>query len=309
MSWVRGVACCALACALSCASSGDQPAPTSQRAQLAPGILVQVGSDQIALDTVVRIAKAQRVSPVVAREHATSDALFAAGARAAFQGGSVVAVLERAAWSRALLEGLKAEAAARGPGTDTEIGEITALRWQDLDRPESARTTHAVARVQGPDTDAKAKAVAERIAEAVRSVHDPDEFIRLAQAVPHEGIDVRAERLPAVTSDGRSYDPDNPSAASQGFDKDFSRAANGLSAGEISAPVKSAFGYHVILCEARLPALHVSLEQRRTLLNDEILKLRAERAKQDLLARLSRENPTMIARSAEDLTSLIRVPE
>lgn len=309
MSRQRGLACCAVLAGTIACSSRDVPTLAAQHGPLPTGAAAQVGGDVIALDTVTRIAQAQRVAPAVARSLAISDALFAAGARSAFEGGSIVPAVERAAWARALLQGLKAEAIARGPVTDAEVTELTALRWQALDRPETVRTTHAVVRVERPEQDAGARAVADKIAAAVRGVTDPEAFMGLARAVPHEGFDVRAERLPALTADGRPYDPAAPPSDSERFDKDFSAAAHALAVGQISQPKKSAFGYHVILCEARLPAVQVPLEERRALLKDEIINNRADRLKQELLARLNSATPTLVPRSVDDLTAQVRVLE
>jgi hypothetical protein len=303
--------CWAAASALSCSGPVDSAAPVAQRVRLPAGVAAKVGTDEIALSTVTAIAQAQNLPLPVARERAARDAAFAAGARGAFAGSAIVSVIERGAWARALLERFKAEAAARGPASDAEVAELTALRWQDLDRPETVRTTHAVAIVEKPEQDAPARAIAQRLYEAVRGVSDPQEFIRLAQAVPHEGVDVRAESLPAVTLDGRSYYPEGapPELANQRFDKDFARAAHGLAVGQLSPPSKSLFGYHVILCEARLPEKRPPLEERRSLVGDEVLKGRAERAKQELLARLSSSTPILITRSVEDLTARVQVIE
>jgi parvulin-like peptidyl-prolyl isomerase len=125
-------------------------------------------------------------------------------------------------------------------------------------------------------------------------------------------VQVRAERLPAVTADGRTFDPDKPSAvvdSEQVFDLDFAKTAIGLGVGQISEPTKTRFGYHVILCEARLPEQRVPLEDRRVMLHDEVLKRRAERAKQELLVRLSAVQPIQVARAADDLTSRAQVKE
>lgn len=313
MSRRRGLLACvlALSSSLSCASSSEHSAPAVERVALPPGLVARVGSDDIAAVTVARIAQVQRVPLAVARERAISDAQFAAGARYAFEGGGIAPVLERAAFSRELLQGFEAEARARGPASDAEVAELSALHWQDFDRPETVRTTHAVAMLEKPEQDGSARALAQRIFEAVRGTTDPNEFMRLAQAVPAQGIKVRAERLPPVTRDGRLYFPENapPAAGSQRLDPAFSAGAFALPAGEISEPVKSAFGYHIILCEERLPELRVPLEQRRRLMADEVVKGRAERAKQDLLERLNRSTPIVIARSAEDLTARVRVTE
>jgi hypothetical protein len=299
------------ASALACSASGGAPSPAGQSARLPAGIAAKVGSEQIALATVSRIAQAQSVSPSVARDRAVSDALFAVRARSLLEASSVLPVAERGAWARAILEGFKADALARGPASDAEVAELTAARWQELDRPETVRTTHAVARVDGSTSDVKARAVAERIRDAVRGITEPEAFMRAAQAVPHEGVEVRVERLPAITADGRVYYPDNPpaDAVDQHFDRGFASAAFALAPGQISEPTKTVFGYHVILCEARLPEQRVPFEQRRVRLHDQVIKARAEHAKQELLARLSASTPVQIDRAADDLTARVQVTE
>ncbi|MEP7053166.1 MAG: peptidylprolyl isomerase [Pseudomonadota bacterium] len=297
--------------ALACSANGAAPAPLSQQAHLPAAVAAQVGSDPIALSTVARIAQVQGVSLQVARARAVSDALFAAAARSRLAERGLLPVAERSAFARAVLEGLKADALARGPATEAELTELTARRWQDFDRPPSSRTMHAVVLVDAPASDAKARAVAERIRSAVLGITDPEAFMTAARAVPHEGVEVRVERLPAVTPDGRTYYPEGapPDAADQRFDPAFARAANELAVGQISEPTKSAFGYHVILCEAHLPELRVSAAERRVRLNDQLLKQRAEAAKQALLKELSARGSVQIARSADDLTARVQVIE
>ncbi|HET7543555.1 MAG TPA: peptidyl-prolyl cis-trans isomerase [Polyangiaceae bacterium] len=295
-------------CACSTPNSG-QALPTQVR--LPAGLAAKVGNDEIALSTVEGIARAQHVPLLAARELAARDAIFAAGARAEFDGGALVAVIERGARARALLERLAAEATASGPVSDAEVNELAAVRWQDFDRPQSVRTTHAIALVAKPEQDAAARVVAQHLYEALRGIQDPQEFIAVAKTVPHEGIEVRAERLPALTRDGRSYYPEGapPELANQRFDTDFAEGAHRLSVGQVSEPVKSAFGYHVILCEAIFPEHRVPLAGQRRLLTDDVLKGRAERTKQGLLGRLSGATPILITRAVDDLTASVRVTE
>jgi parvulin-like peptidyl-prolyl isomerase len=116
--------------------------------------------------------------------------------------------------------------------------------------------------------------------------------------------------LPAVTADGRTYDPDNPQPdTDQHFDVGFAGAVQSLAVGQISQPIRTIFGFHVILCEARLPEQRVPLEQRRLRLYDQVVKGRAERAKQELLSRLTAATPPQVDRAADDLTARVRVPE
>lgn len=304
--------CAAFAVSIYGCSGGSESAqPVATQVHLPAGLAAKVGSDEIALSTVAGIARAQKVTLPAARALAARDAAFALDARVAFAGGPIVPVVERAAQARALLQAFEADAAALGPASDAEVAELSALRWQEFDRPETVRTTHAVAIVSKPEQDASARAIAQHVFESVRGVRDPEEFIRRAQAVPHDGIDVRAERLPPVTSDGRLYYPEGapPERANQRFDKDFAEAAHRLAVGAIGEPAKSIFGYHVILCEERLPERRVPLEERRRLLAGEVHKSRAERSKQELLGRLSRTTSIAIARSVDDLTAQVQVTE
>src|SRR4051812_24949629 len=87
----------ALGALLGCACSDqlDSRQPVAAQAHLAAGLAAKVGAEDVAVSTVASIASAQRLSLPVARQLATRDALFAAGARAAFSGGWIVPVVER----------------------------------------------------------------------------------------------------------------------------------------------------------------------------------------------------------------------
>jgi hypothetical protein len=303
--------CAGCAGALACSANGSVPDPLAQHARLPAGVVAMVGSDSIAQASVLRIAQAQHVSLQAARDRAVADALLATAARSVFADTGLIPVAERGTYARAVLEGLKADAVERGPATDAELADLTARRWQDFDRPASTRTTHAVALVDSPALEAKARAVAERIHAAVLGISDPQAFMTAARAVPHEGVEVRVERLPAVTPDGRTYNPDGaaPDSPDQRFEVAFATAANALSVGEISEPTKSPFGYHVILAEARYPELRVPADERRVRLQDQLLKQRAETAKQALLKQLTAASSVQIARSADELTAAVQFPD
>jgi hypothetical protein len=271
-------------------------------------VVARVGELDVGEQAVRDIGRAQGIVPRAALERAISDALFALAASNDL-GDAVVEVTARSAHARALLETLAVQARAAGPPRDEEIEKLTAERWTELDRPVTARTTHAVVLVKKPDEDASARALAERLARELGGITDSTEFEKRAKAQPSEGLEVRVERLPAVAADGRTYYPERPSQGSDAstFDKDFSAAAVALrEPGDQSPVVKTAFGYHVILLEERYPEHRVSLEERRVILGSEVLTRRAQVALKSLVSDLKRSATIEVARSADDLTS--RVP-
>jgi peptidyl-prolyl cis-trans isomerase C len=289
---------------LSC--SPESP-PVTARDRLPPGIAASVGSDLVEARTIASIASAQRVDPAHARELAIRDALFAAAVRANPLHADSVTVAERAVLGRSLLEGMQRQALEVGAATDAEVSELTAERWTELDRPPSVRTTHAVLLVEKPADSAPARAVAERLAAALRGIAASAEFIERAQAFPAEPFKVKAERLSPVTPDGRIWDFGAPPGTHfPTIDLDYARAASALARpGDQSPIVKSAFGYHVILLEERLPEARPSLEERRALLRDEILSRRGKKLLEGTVARLRQGTPVEVVRAADSLTALV----
>ncbi|HLV64503.1 MAG TPA: peptidyl-prolyl cis-trans isomerase [Polyangiaceae bacterium] len=282
------------------------PAPPA-RGKLPPGIAAQVGDESVRLETVQRVAAAQNVSLEQARERALSDALFGAEAARAVH-PAVRRVTERGVLARALLEGMARAAEAEGPPTDAELDAIIAQRWPELDRPESARVTHAVALF--PEGNEKKREevlrVARAIEVAVRDASDADAFIRAARAVPRGSIEVRAERLPPITPDGRgwtsSLSGDHPAGT---YDAAFARAANALSRpGEQSGLVETRFGFHVLRLEERYPERRIPRADLRRVLEPEVFARRARERERALRARLEAEVEIAVARNVDALTAL-----
>jgi len=294
--------------ATSCSRAEPGAVRQQTAATLPEGVVALVGDQRVARATVERIVRARSVSPQDARDAAIRDALLAAAARADLAGFGLVASAERSTLARALLEQLQRQARAR-PVTDAEVADMTARRWAELDRPVSARTAHVVARVEKPEDDAPARALAERFARELADVTDPDEFVERAKEVPAGSVKVVAERLPPVTADGRVVQVNVPAGApTPTFDRAYARAANALRAvGDKSPVTKSDFGYHVILLEERMEAKRVPLERRRELLADEIMDNRARRMEEQLLEQARSIHPVEVRRAAADLTARVRV--
>lgn len=293
--------------------SSPAPQATSSGGRLKPGIVARVGSEELPAEFVASVAARQGLSPKQASERVVLEALLAQAAPSRFEGSGLVAVSERAAYARALLDELKLAARRKGVPSEDELRKLRDERWMDFDRPVSVRTAHAVVIVKSPDDDDAAKAVAERIAAATQGAVDPQKFWELANAVDSGSLDKRIEGLPLMTEDGRAVflDPADPRRQRPPrFDLDFARAANAIPAvGEQSGVVKSAFGYHVILLLERVAPQRYELASLRGRLASEVYDQRSGQLLTELLGRLERETPVERARNVEELTaSVARAP-
>lgn len=287
----------------------ESAAPANVEAKLPPGVVADVGGERVAVATVERVAHAQGLSPEAARDAAISDALFAAFARET-KGPAVLAVSERSALSRALLEEIRRNVASEGPPTDAEIELITKDRWPELDRPVTVRTTHALIRAQPNWDETKARATAERLRDTLRGATSAAEFLERAKAFDAKPFEVIAESLEPATVDGRAFDPARgPHGTITGsYVEDYTRAAHALvEPGDQSPVTKTRFGFHVIRLEERLPEARVPLAERRVSLAPEVMRRRAKRYVDGLVEKGKAGGSVEITRAAEELTSRVRV--
>jgi hypothetical protein len=301
----RRLVICVFAGALACHSVEPDASIRSQR--LAPGLVGRVGPLSIPGSMVEGSARATRVGADQALQRIVQDALFALEARATLTRGETDAI-EATVLARVMLEDIQGKTRALGLPSDEEVAAATRRRWVELDRPPSSRTTHAVALIKRPEQRAEAREVAERIARATRGARDADDFMRRARAVYPGAIQVVAESLPPITEDGRAV----PAAGDTGdaprtFDPRFARACNAIAQpGEQSDVVESDFGWHVIRLEERLPALRVSVDERRRVVAEEVYRGRASREREQLLKALRTRTPVVVTRNATELTGLLK---
>jgi hypothetical protein len=252
----------------------------------------------VAASVVDAIARERGMSHDQALEVVREDALLARHLedRAPELGGWI----ERVVLAREVLAALGGEAKAGGPPTDAEVLAISQARFWELDRPRMVAVSHAV--VLSEKEDPAARALAERIGVATAPAKSSAEFEAAAQAVDAGRFSVKVEEVLPVAADGRAVDPAAPPPAGpavQHYDREFAAAAQRLTRpGEQSPVLRSAFGYHVLYARAIFEPQQPALDERRSLLHDEIMSQRAAALSAKVLERQRRELVPSQARSA-----------
>jgi peptidyl-prolyl cis-trans isomerase C len=296
---------------LSCSpnSPGGYAGASSPRA-LPAGVVGVVGGAAITEERVVEVAQAQGIPVSEAAGREVRDALLASGALArGYEDAPLVRAAVRGRLSRAALLELYA-AIGRDEPTDAEVKEATARHFVDLDRPEAFRVIHAVVKVAqdaAAPLRARARALAEHVAERVSRASTADDFRREVDAVGDRGdLEILVEPLEPMAADGRIVDPEHGSFPPGQYVEPFARAASRLSEpGQKSGIVATQFGFHVLMLLEKTPPFQVPLEERRRRLRAEILGDRAKRGRDELVAELRSASPPLVERSAIGLTATL----
>ena len=295
-----------------CSSPHDDVMRPQKVAVLKQGVAAEVGSEVVTIEQVRILSEAAQIPIDEAVSRLAYDALFAAEARArGYDGNHHVIRQHRAVLTQAILDRIQDEV-VHAPISDEELSKHTELHWLDIDRPVARSTVHAVV-VPGNLEDAadweRAEAVARRIADAVRGERDAKQFKDLANGVDGDGLKVIVQDLPPVTADGREADLKNrpPSGVpASTFDPLYVRAMFALHAvGDQVAPVRSSFGVHVVMLTGTQEARQLDVEDRRSLLAEEIRAARVRGRLDNLLATLRERTPPRVERSVEEMLNLV----
>ena len=242
-----------------------------------------------------------------------ADAILAEAARAGALDPGRVRQVERSVLARVMLEQIHAQALNQGAPTPRELAEVTAERWFEVDRPAAAQTTHFVVRTKDGRSTASAEALAGRIADTVRNIRSAQEFKAAVNAFPRQALEVVAESLPPIASDGRSLRLDadgKPIGPGPVFDSDFARAANAIEhEGGQSGIVHTQFGFHVILLERKLAPYQTSIEFRRERFSSEIFSRRARQAADRQVQDARQNHPVRLENSFQEIIAHAQVPE
>jgi hypothetical protein len=242
----------------------------------------RVGTATIPASLVLQVARARDRSPSEAIDGLVQDALLSQAAlgegvadRRSVQWMSVVAL------ARVVPERLYDESRGRGLPTDEELATVRVVHAVVLRAPTLSRS--------------RAAALAGVIWDAVAGARSDGDFEERASRLPHPGMHVTVERLPAFDASGHA-------AEGQEFDATFVAAAFALHGrGETSHVVETPFGWHIIRLIERVPPDATALEQRRKDLASAILEMRVRADLTNLLRVRRGRTPIEVAADADVL--------
>jgi peptidyl-prolyl cis-trans isomerase D len=153
--------------------------------------------------------------------------------------------------------------------TDDEIAKYYAANKDSLHEPEQIHARHILVAVKDSDSEAAKQKAKERIEKIYKEAKAGADFAKLAKD----------------NSDG----PSAPNGGDLGwFGKgamvpDFEKAAFALKKGEVSEPVKTQFGWHVIKVEDKKEGTAETLEQARDEIKSRLAEEKASDKANDLL--------------------------
>jgi parvulin-like peptidyl-prolyl isomerase len=167
-----------------------------------------------------------------------------------------------------------------------------------FETPEKRTATHLLALVPKGARDEQDRAAREFCQTAIRQLSfaaDRQAVLAQLKAASSALFAVKVEDLPEVAND-KSFVPE------------FQRALFSLSApGVVEEPVKTEFGWHVIVVTAIRPATHVSYADARTQLRQELAVQNHKRALDALLAALRERTPVHYAETAQQALATLEL--
>ena len=129
----------------------------------------------------------------------------------------------------------------------------------------------------------------------------PAESVEKSEKIKKQILDIRkrivAGEFFSDLAKEYSEDPSKAKGGDIGFigrknspDKEFTNAAFGLNVGEISGPVKTVLGYHLITVTEKKAAMKISFEEIKDRITNELLKQKNDNALKDYVKKLSEKS-------------------
>ena len=174
---------------------------------------------------------------------------------------------------------------------DETLLEVYERRRSDLRTPEQREASHILIALPGDADETAIESARERLADIKQQIENGASFADLARE--HSEDPGSASAGGSLGSFGRGV-----------MDPAFEEAAFGLALGEVSDPVRSAFGFHLIRVDAIHEAKVPSFEEIRESLRIDYRNSEAEQEfveLVDIMATVAFENPSSIDTVAEAL--------
>ncbi len=270
----------AFALALGAACSGpDHAKRTQQSAALSEGVVAAVDGDPIALSEVERLAHRGALTPSAALARLEAEALLAAeAARRGYGDAPEVSAVAAQALVQLLLE----RDVEREKPSPSELDEALAQRGERIHTPELRAATHVLAvlpKQPTPEQESAARAFVDDAARKLREASDPLATITsFRQASPERqrvGVEIKVEELPPFPREGAVV-------------REFGEAMFALAKpGAVGGPVRTQFGWHVLVLREILPEKHVPEAEVRAELEAELTLQKRQKRVEVLLRTLS----------------------
>lgn len=264
-SLVRAVAYALLWVAASfvagCDESSRVPTVGRQGGPLGQSEVARVNGVAISIDAVAEVARALKVQPRVALDRLIGEQLLVEEAqRRGLDKAKAVETTARQAAVQTLLE-REIETIAVSEDAITERYEAQRERFVKPERRKSLHILVSLGRDVSETRAAAGQALAAGILAELTAASDPKQVWERYRSVRElDGFTIKAEDVPAAArADG---------FAPEYLDGLFSIAAPGV----VPTPIRTDFGWHVLLVTAIVPAETTPLEQARVTLRNELLQ-------------------------------------
>jgi peptidyl-prolyl cis-trans isomerase C len=295
-SVVRALACAfALTCFAAC-GGGDHSGPADRHGSARPkgvDVVSSVDRDPITLQALQQLHDDSTLSIADALRRLQAERLLEAEAdRRGYGSQPQTQQLAR----QALVQSLLARVVEVGTVSELEVDDAYARASTRFDRPERRAATHLLAHLPDKPSPAQLQAAHDFAEDACRRLQQASDLrttLRELADTRSPAFTIKVEDLPPAPEQG-AYVPEFAQAL-------FSLPKSGI----VPTPVRTQFGYHVIIVTAIIPPEHTAPELARATLRRELASDKHKAALADLLEGLGKHTPVQYSdKTQEALASL-----